>query len=109
MGDNKPNLNPNYRYISEEEWLRRVSEAKYQIIIENTDKSVRTRIYDLITNERARQDYLHPEPMAEKSLAILGEEFGEVCRADYEDKPEEYKTELIELAACCVRRLEEIL
>jgi NTP pyrophosphatase (non-canonical NTP hydrolase) len=42
----------------------------------------------------------------EKWLSILGEEFGEVCRAVYEKDIINYKEELVQLAAVAVQMLE---
>ena len=82
---------------------------KFQEILELTDIDRRTRIYQLITNERARQDMLHPNRMvAHAPLAALGEEFGEVCRDVFEENEENLVRELVETAAVCVRWLEEL-
>lgn len=55
--------------------------------------------------ERYRQEVLHGEENANNSydrwVAILGEEFGEVCNALLEEKLEDAKKELVEVAAVC--------
>lgn len=68
----------------------------------------REKIMRAVHNERDRQEELwgeqdhHPE----RWLSILGEEFGEVCKAVGENEPEEYRTELIQVAAVAVSMVE---
>lgn len=93
---------------SREEKIRQEFSKRYKEILVGTDVNQRTRIYQLISNERARQDYLHGADLGMMALAILGEEFGEVCKAQFEKKPEELREELVHLAAVAVRWLEEI-
>ncbi len=61
-----------------------------------------------ISTERERQDRLHPDDDYPDSvyLAVLMEEVGEVARAMLEDEPKQLRTELVEVAAVCVRMLE---
>ncbi len=68
----------------------------------------RGKIYQLIDKERERQIKLWGVQIhsLEKWAVILGEEFGEVCKAIYEDKPEEVREELIQLASVAVQILE---
>ena len=66
-------------------------------------------VYKLIKAERKRQNKLHPnfaksEP---ERIAILLEEVGEVAKAYNDGDVENYKTELIQVAAVCVRMIEE--
>jgi NTP pyrophosphatase (non-canonical NTP hydrolase) len=80
-------------------------------------------IYQLIDKERERQDRLHPlfktKATDNKDLnamqhllflhemvAILGEEYGEVCKAVQEGT--NLQEELIQVASVCVRWLERI-
>ena len=61
-----------------------------------------------IANERKRQTKLYGVQNHDKGywLSILGEEFGEVCRAvcDHDDK--NYREELIHVAAVAVQMIE---
>ena len=68
----------------------------------------RGKIYQLIDKERERQIKLWgvQKHSLERWSVILGEEFGEVCKAVYEDKPEEVREELIQLASVAVQILE---
>ncbi len=61
-----------------------------------------------ISTERERQDRLHPDDDYSDSvyLAVLMEEVGEVAQAMLEDEPKQLRTELVEVAAVCVRMLE---
>ena len=68
----------------------------------------RARIYQLIDGERERQNRIHPRDMGELSLPVLGEEFGEVCKAIFESDEGELREELVHVAAVCVRWLEEL-
>lgn len=65
-------------------------------------------ILEEIKKERARQNAMWGEQnhSPEFWLAILGEEHGEVCKAVCERKPEEYRKELIHVAAVCVQMCE---
>ena len=83
----------------------------------------RETIFALITEERARQDKLHPLPMAKANdpeeiktistiinttelLAVLVEEVGEIGRAIQGEG--NLQEELIQVASVCVRWLEYI-
>lgn len=75
----------------------------------------RSDIYRFISAERMRQSVKHPgQTIADdttdpyKKLAILLEEVGEVARAMLDGKPIEMRTELLEVAACCVGWLESL-
>ncbi len=61
-----------------------------------------------VIQERHAQDEKWGEQNHEAAfwLAILGEEFGEVCRAVCEDDPDNYREELIQTAAVCVAMVE---
>jgi NTP pyrophosphatase (non-canonical NTP hydrolase) len=96
-----------------------------------TPIKLRHTIYDMISDERAYQDRLHPQWRGDDhGLAVLAEEFGEVARAlyelnqhkgqktftgqelvEHEQKFEQLETELqselIQVAAVCVRWIEE--
>ncbi len=62
-------------------------------------------IFDAIIQERKRQDMLHPWIKKTNRLAILVEEVGEIAQAlQGEGNLEE---ELVQLAAVCVRWLED--
>jgi NTP pyrophosphatase (non-canonical NTP hydrolase) len=67
-----------------------------------------TEIFQLIQEERVRQDKIHPSfpPFKADRLAILGEEFGEVCMAINDNS--NLEEELIQVAAVCVRWLEKM-
>jgi NTP pyrophosphatase (non-canonical NTP hydrolase) len=62
-------------------------------------------IIDRIINERKRQDILHPNNKNADYLAILIEEVGEVGKALQGDG--NMIDEIIQIAAVCVRWLEE--
>ena len=64
-------------------------------------------ISEAISKERERQDSLHPYMVPETvMLPVLVEEIGEVARAMIEEKPDDLRRELIEVAAVCVKWLE---
>lgn len=76
-------------------------------------------IYALITAERQRQEvkWSAPHPWGQGDCSsphvdqtvkatVLGEEYGEVCRAILDANPGNLKTELVQLAAVCVAMLE---
>lgn len=76
-------------------------------------------IYDLITAERQRQeakwaaphrwgqgDCSSPHVDQTVKATVLGEEYGEVCRAILDANPSSLKTELVQLAAVAVAMLE---
>lgn len=79
-----------------------------------------TYIFSLILQERQRQEHLlkqgkfpftcaNPEIEDRAKLPVLGEEFGEVCKAINEKMAvEELKSELIQVAAVCVAWLESL-
>jgi hypothetical protein len=67
----------------------------------------RERIYREIDRERERQDELHGRDLGGDALAILGEEYGEVCRAIFEKDEVNLDLELIQVAAVAVKWLEE--
>jgi NTP pyrophosphatase (non-canonical NTP hydrolase) len=52
------------------------------------------------------EDYSEQNHTAPFWLSILGEEFGEVCRAVYENDGVNYREELIQLAAVAVQMVE---
>lgn len=68
----------------------------------------REMIFRLIDAERLRQDARHPEWDEEKALAVLVEEVGEVAKALNEMDKVELIRELVQVAAVCVRWLEQI-
>jgi NTP pyrophosphatase (non-canonical NTP hydrolase) len=90
----------------------------------------RQEIFEAIIKERKRQDELHPKWRGnDHGLAVLAEEFGEVARALYEYNEQkwfsdevietarleelrerylELQDELIQVAAVCVRWLENV-
>jgi len=65
-------------------------------------------ILKLVAQERARQDAKWGEQNHNPAFwaVILGEEYGEVCRAIYENDPTQYVAELIQVAAVCVAMVE---
>lgn len=94
-------------------------------IVHSTEvlKIDRKDIYRAIDTERERQEQLHPLPKRKKSsnedvevmqnlilnmemLAVLTEEFGEVGRALQGEG--NLADELIQVASCCIRWLENI-
>lgn len=58
--------------------------------------------------ERYRQNYLHPWSKETPRLAILCEELGEIGTALQDNNTQNLKEELTQLAALCVRWLEEL-
>ncbi len=68
----------------------------------------RSDIFMAISTERERQDRLHPDDDYQDSvfLAVLVEEVGEVAQAMLEDEPKQLRTELVQVAAVCIRMLE---
>jgi hypothetical protein len=84
----------------------------------------RDEIFERIKLERQRQDMLHPLSsikitnsddiaglfktyfLNQEFLTVLGEEYGEVCRALQGEEDSNLKTELIQVASVCVRWLE---
>ena len=82
----------------------------------------RAQVYALIDAERARQaakwtdphrwgkgDCSSPYVDESTKLAVLGEEFGEVCRARLDDDPDGLRAELVQVAAVAVAILEGML
>ena len=66
-----------------------------------------------ITAERAHQDSKHgadsiggPNMSTTMRLVVMGEEYGEVCRAVLDGDAEGFRKEVTQLAACCVAMLE---
>lgn len=78
------------------------------------DTSNRRRFFDLIVKERERQTAKWGESersnrlFNERFFAILGEEFGELCRASLESDEENFLEELVQVAAVCTRMYELI-
>ena len=68
----------------------------------------RTSYLQEIHNERESQDDIWGEQNHKPAfwLSILGEEFGEVCRAVYENDTENYREELIQVAAVALSMVE---
>lgn len=62
----------------------------------------------LVIAERKRQHELWGEQNHDRAfwLSILGEEFGEVCRAVFEGKADDYMTELVHVAAVAMQMIE---
>jgi NTP pyrophosphatase (non-canonical NTP hydrolase) len=65
-------------------------------------------VLDMLADERGRQDAKWGEQNHDPAywLAILGEEFGEVCKAVCEGKQDEYREELVHVAAVAVSMIE---
>ena len=63
-------------------------------------------IFDAILQERSRQDGLHEWTKKTNRLAVLVEEVGEIASALQGDG--DLQEELVQLASCCVRWLEEL-
>lgn len=65
-------------------------------------------VLKLVSEERARQNTKWGEQNHSPAFwaVILGEEYGEVCRAIYENDPTQYVAELVQLAAVCVAMVE---
>ncbi len=97
------------RFKNEREYYQESFDRKYQEILSDADQNLRTKIFQLIVNERARQDYLHPNFPEHKRLPVLVEEHGEIGKAIFEEDFEELKKELVQNMAVCFRWLEEIL
>ena len=68
----------------------------------------RLSLCDEVLTERERQDEKWGEQNHDefKWLAILGEEVGEVNKAALESKPDEYRAELIQVAAVAMAMIE---
>lgn len=63
----------------------------------------------MIAAEMERQDakwgsQRHLDPRT--WIAVLGEEFGEVCKASLEHKDDEYITELVQVAAVAIQAID---
>lgn len=69
-----------------------------------------TKIYEEIREERKRQDVKWgvQDHSPDWWMLILGEEFGEVCEAILEGSMQDYKKELIHVAAVAVAALENL-
>lgn len=65
-------------------------------------------IFDAIEQERARQDALHEWGNNTNRLAVLVEEVGEIGAALQEPHQGNLDEELVQLAAVCIRWLEEL-
>lgn len=66
-------------------------------------------IFLAIAGERKRQDLIHPAWYGDNhGLAVLVEEVGEIAKALYEQDKSEMVKEIIQVAAVCVRWLENI-
>ena len=72
------------------------------------DGHILSTVILMVVTERIRQKKLWGEQDHDAPfwLSILGEEFGEVCRAVYEGKTDEYVTELVHVAAVAVQMIE---
>lgn len=68
----------------------------------------REKIMNRVHNERDRQEALwgQQDHTPEFWLSILGEEFGEVCTAVCEHDMENYRVELVQVAAVAVSMIE---
>lgn len=71
---------------------------------------IQKRIFDQIVKERNRQDQKFgiQNHSLERWITILTEETGEVARSVLDNKPEELKEELIQVAAVAIAILENI-
>lgn len=67
----------------------------------------RDRIYKLLDAERNYQNTIHPMYNPAMILAVLVEEVGEVAQAVQNNDIMNLKAELLQLAAVCIRWLEE--
>jgi hypothetical protein len=87
--------------------------------MDDTTSPARTRAWADICAERGRQaakwggphrhgagDCSSPGVPLYVKLAVLGEEYGEVCRAALDWDPDQMRTELVQLAAVAVAILE---
>ncbi len=66
------------------------------------------KICQEVREERERQikkwgDDAHPESTL---LIVIGEEFGEACQAFNDRDSENYRVELVQLAACCIKAIQ---
>ncbi len=70
--------------------------------------SLRSDILEEVNGERDRQDakWGNNAPPVDTMIRVLGEEFGEVCRAVNDKDPANYREELIQTAATCVKMVE---
>lgn len=69
-----------------------------------------TNPYDDIRRERVRQDEMHGPRLDVNDIPrVLGEEFGEVCKAINDREPiARVREELVQCAAVCVKAIESI-
>lgn len=65
-------------------------------------------IFDALDLERARQDLLHEWSQKTNRFAVLVEEVGEIGAALQEPNQGNLEEELVQLAAVCIRWLEEL-
>ena len=72
--------------------------------------TLRSSIFDAISAERSRQDEEHGQTLAiDRIPAVLGEEYGEVCRSLNDKEPmRRLVAELVQCAAVCVKAIESI-
>lgn len=68
------------------------------------------QVLQLIYDERRRQDAKWGEQNHNQYywMTVLGEEFGEACKATFEDDPAEYVGELVQVAAVAVCAIESL-
>ncbi len=67
-------------------------------------------VYADIAAERGRQQRLYgtQHHLPSDWISILGEEYGEVCKAYNEGKSKDYRKELVEVAAVAVAAIEDL-
>jgi len=68
----------------------------------------RKEIFARVNVERERQDHEHPPGGVSRHhyMTILGEEFGELCRAILENDDDQMRDEAIQVAAVAIAFLE---
>jgi NTP pyrophosphatase (non-canonical NTP hydrolase) len=73
------------------------------------NKERKEKILHYILQERQNQDdkWGIQHHSFDRWLSILGEEYGKVCKAVNENKPDEYREELIQVAAVCIAMIED--
>lgn len=71
---------------------------------------LRRMIFEDINNERERQEKIHPEKLdLSMRFTTLVEEVGEIATAIQNNDNENLYEELVQVAAVCVRTIEDVL
>lgn len=75
----------------------------------DSDSSLEEKIFAEVEAERRYQDVRWGEQMhpSKSWISILGEEIGEVCKANNQQDAESYRAELIQVAATAIAAVED--